>query len=195
MIPVAKVPEPAPFDADCRRAGTAWLNDPKNANRRPTDLWSPFRDDLEQGFNELCGYAAMHSPTGGTVDHYISVSTDRSKAYEWDNYRFASGTMNNIKRTKDDQILDPYEVGAGWFEIVLPSLQMLATNVIPAAMRAKADFTLVAMGLRDDERIIRWRRSWFLKYRKGVLTLDGLREVAPLIAEAVVRDATQGIHW
>jgi hypothetical protein len=33
-------------------------------------------------------------------------------------------------------------VGAGWFEISLPSLQMRGTDAVPVADRAKAEFTL-----------------------------------------------------
>lgn len=77
------------------------------------------------------------------------------------------------------------EVGEGWFEILLPSLQMRLTDKVPPAHRAKAEFTLDRLKLRDGERILRWRQSWFTLYEQGQLTLDGLRQMAPLIAAAV----------
>jgi hypothetical protein len=89
--------------------------------------------------------------------------------------------LNSSKRDADDAVLDPFEVGAGWFEIILPSLQMRVTDAVPAAYRAKAEFTLTRLKLRDGERVIRWRKSWYDMFLSGRLTLDGLRGVAPLL--------------
>src|SRR4051812_47981176 len=130
----------------------------------------------------------MYDPTGGTIDHYLSYRNHPHLAYEWSNYRFASSTMNSIKSAADDVVLDPYDVEDGWFEIILPSLQMRATEHVPLALRPRAEATLSRLKLRDDERLIRWRQSWYEMYRAGELTLDGLERVAPLIAAAVRKD-------
>jgi hypothetical protein len=184
VIPVQTVREPAAFDSEARQPGNAWLAANPDA-KRPADFWTPFKDDLCTGFSKLCGYAAMLDPTGGTVDHYLSFRNHRHLAYEWSNYRFASSTMNSIKRNADNAVLDPYEVGDGWFEIILPSLQMRITSRVPPGHRLRAEETLMRLKLRDDERLIRWRRSWYEMYEAGRLTLDGLEQVAPLIAAAV----------
>lgn len=184
MIPVPRVKKPRGFDAKAKVPGNAWLA--KNpAAARPSALWAPYTAQLSDGFGDLCGYAAMHDPTGGTVDHFLSYKHHRDLAYEWSNYRFASAPLNSSKRDADDAVLDPFEVGAGWFEIILPSLQMRVTDTVPAAYRAKAEFTLERLKLRDGERVIRWRQSWYRMYTSGQLTLDGLRTVAPLLAAAV----------
>ena len=83
-------------------------------------------------------------------------------------------------------------MGVGWFEIELPSLQMRVTNAVPASHRAKAEFTLKKLKLRDGERVIRWRQSWYQLYLAGELGLEGLRKMAPLIAQAVEKQAAQG---
>lgn len=184
MIRVQRVSEPAAFDSEARQPGQAWLAVNPGA-RRPRDLWSPFKNDLRDGFRALCGYAAMFVPTGGTIDHYLSYRDHPHLAYEWANYRFASSTMNSIKRNADDAVLDPYEIGEGWFEIILPSLQMRATARVPEEHRARAEATLSRLKLRDDERLIQWRQSWYESYVAGELTLDGLEHMAPLIAAAV----------
>jgi hypothetical protein len=184
VLRVQPVPEPAAFDRDARQPGKAWLVDHPEASR-PRDFWSPFKNDLREGFRSLCGYAAMLDPTGGTVDHYLSVSNYPHLAYEWSNYRFASSTMNSIKRTADDAVLDPHEIEDGWFEILLPSLQMCITARVPPEHRGRAEATLSRLKLRDDERLIRWRRSWYEMYQSGELGLEGLERVAPLIADAV----------
>lgn len=188
MIPVAKVKKPKDFDAKVKTPGNQWLKDNPHA-KRPKALWDAYTKDLCDGFSGLCGYAAMFDATGGTVDHYLSFKTHRDKAYEWGNYRFASGTLNSSKRNADDAVLDPYEVGAGWFEIELPSLQMRMTDAVPASHRAKAEFTLTRLKLRDGERVIRWRQSWYTLYLSGDLSLEGLRRMAPLLAQAVEKRA------
>lgn len=189
MIHVQRVPEPARFESDARQPGTVWLAaNPEEG--RPIDLWTPFKGYLRDGFGSLCGYAAMLDPTGGTVDHYLSLRNHRHLAYEWSNYRFASSTMNSIKRNADEAVLDPYEVEGGWFEILLPSLQMRVTALVPPQHRQRAEATLARLRLRDDERMIQWRRSWYEMYEAGELSLEGLERVAPLIA-AAVRNQTE----
>jgi len=76
----------------------------------------------------------------------------------------------------------------------LPSLQLRATDQVPARLRAKAANTLKRLGLADGERVIRWRRSWYEQYQRGGLTLDGLRAYAPLIADAVERASQKVGH-
>lgn len=166
MTRVHPVTKPLTFDAKCNIPGDQWLILHPDA-KRPRDYWSPFRNDLENGFNGRCGYAAMHLPTGGTVDHFISFKNDKTRSYDWGNYRFASGLLNSIKRTKDAQVLDPYHIQNGWFEIILPSLQMQVSSAVPAADKADAESTLKLLKLRDDERIIRWRQSWFDMYERS----------------------------
>ena len=190
MIRVTPVGKPTEFDAKVKTPGNAWLKAHPSA-KRPPALWKNYTKNLSDGFSDLCGYAAMLDPTGGTVDHYLSYKNHPSRTYEWDNYRFASGTLNSSKKTADDTVLDPYAVQAGWFEILLPSLQMRVTNAVPAHLRDKAEYTLKRLKLRDGERIIRWRQSWYDMYTSGRLTLEGLRQVAPLIAEAVDKAIAQ----
>lgn len=184
MIPVPKVRKPKGFDVAVKVLGNQWLKDNPDA-KRPTPLWTPYTPLLAAGFADLCGYAAMLDPTGGTVDHYLSFKHRPDLTYEWANYRFASGPLNSSKQNADADVLDPHEVGEGWFEIILPSLQMRMTDQVPAKFKAKAEYTLTRLKLRDGERIIRWRESWYKMYREGKLTLAGLRDVAPLLAAAV----------
>ena len=132
----------------------------------------------------------MYTPNG-TVDHFVSLHEDRSQAYEWSNYRFCAGWINASKgKTPAALLLDPYEVQDGWFEILLPSLQLRVSDQIPDAFRERAEHVLKRLHLRDDERVLRQRREWYRMYRAGELNLEGLRKKAPLIAAAVTK---QGI--
>lgn len=180
--------EPGAFDAQCRKRGAQWLVDHPKASRRPgqrpRDFWSPFKPALADAFHGLCAYSAMYEPVG-TVDHFLPVDADETLAYEWGNYRFASGWINSSKN-KAIAILDPLAVGDGWFEVLLPSLQLVVVpERIPEPWRELALNTLERLHLQDDERVLRQRRSWYRMYQQGKLTLEGLREVAPLIARAV----------
>lgn len=193
-IDQARLAEPAGFDAQCRKKGEQWLKDHPKAsrkpNQRPKDYWSQFRPDLADAFRKLCAYSAMYEPVG-TVDHFLPVDADETLSYEWSNYRYASAWINSSKN-KAVSILDPLDVRSGWFEVLLPSLQLvLVPGRVPTGSQALAEKTIERLHLRDDERILRQRRSWYQMYQEGKLPLDGLRELAPLIAAAVEKQLAE----
>jgi hypothetical protein len=133
-----------------------------------------------------CGYGAMWI-SSGTVDHFVSCDEDRHMAYEWSNYRYVEGWLNSAKSKKlSGDLLDPFEVQDGWFEIELPSLQLKLTDAVPASVRARAEYTLKHLPLRDDERILRTRRAWLAAYEQGA-PFWLIEEKAPLIAQAIQR--------
>jgi hypothetical protein len=183
--------EPEAFDERCRQRGQAWLlGNPQPG--RPRDYWSPFRPLLAESFCNRCAFGAMYIPSG-TVEHFISCDEDRSMAYEWSNYRYVDAWMNSAKGSKKaEDFLDPLEVREGWFEVLLPSLQLVMTDRVPEAFRARAEYTLQHLPLRDDERVMRVRRQWLRLYEDGKIGLAGLRDMAPLIAAAVERRGTMG---
>ena len=184
MIHVAPVPEPPGFDAEVRQKGNAWLLQSREGT--PPAYWTAFAPHLAAGFNDRCGYGAMYEPKG-TVDHYIGQSECRCFIYEWRNYRFCSGWMNSSKSTGSSgglRVLDPFEVQDGWFEIILPSLQLRVTEKVPDELRERAKYTLSCLHLCDDERVVRQRRHWMEEYeRTGDIGV--LERHAPLLARAV----------
>jgi hypothetical protein len=123
----------------------------------------------------------------GTVDHFVSCEVNRKLAYEWSNYRYCSAWINSSKQTANDDVLDPFDVQDGWFEIVIPGLQLVVTNRVPHSHQALAEATVERLHLRDDERVMRQRTEWLRMYRDRELTLEGLVKVAPLIAAAVIK--------
>lgn len=188
MIRFVAPREPAGFDEKVRRPGTAWLA--RNPTKRPKNLWNVCKQELADGFKGLCAYSALYEPVG-TVDHYLSCENHRSLAYEWSNYRYASGWINSCKQTADETVLDPLQVEEGWFEIILPSLQLVLTDAVPAHEMKRAEYTLCRLHLRDDERVIRQRREWYRMYQEGEITLEGLEKKAPLIASAIRREQSR----
>ncbi len=133
----------------------------------------------------------------GTVDHFVSIDEDRTLAYEWSNYRYASGWINSRKQAlRSGEVLDPCQIGDDWFELLLPSLQLRVSARCPRGQRALAENTLKALGLRDDERVIRYRREWLVEYERGEIDLDYLARKAPLIARAVQQwEEANGYRW
>jgi hypothetical protein len=184
MIRFERVPQPANFAAKAEVPGAKWLRENPDA-KRPKDFWTPFKGDLAEGFRFLCAYSVMYEPVG-TVDHFVSCDEDRSKAYDWENYRYCAGWINSSKgNVKATKVLDPFEIEDGWFEIILPSLQLIVSDTIPDEHRERADFVLKRLHLRDDERVLRQRREWYRMYQEGEITIKGLRKKTPLIARAV----------
>ena len=191
MMPFMPPDEPPDFDQQVRRPGQAWLEQNSESEKPFPALWLPFRVHLAEGFHNLCAYSVMLDLTG-TVDHYFSRKNYRHLTYEWSNYRYVSGWINSSKQDEDDKVLDPFLVRDSWFEILLPSLQLVLTDSVPPEERERADYTLRRLRLRDDERIIRQRRAWYGLYQEGKLTLEGLKQLAPLIAKAVQKQLPEG---
>lgn len=176
--------EPQDFDEKVRQPGNNWLAKNTDHKKRPIDYWSKFKSDLADGFNNLCGYSVMYEPVG-TLEHFLSCENYRHLTYEWSNYRFASGWVNSSKGTLDNQVLDPFEVEDEWFEILLPSLQLVVTDKVPPEKLEKAEFTLKRLRLQNGSQVMRQRQVWYNLYCAGSIDLEGLEKMAPLIARAV----------
>jgi hypothetical protein len=195
MMKFERPPEPSEFDTEVRQPGNHWLGE--NPDKKPKDYWSICKPQLAEGFRNLCGYAAMRIPSrNGTVDHYLTKSKKefRHLAYEWTNYRYSFGKINSCKSTYDSKILDPFEVEDDWFEILLPSLQLVLTSAIPAEpadLRTRAEFTLKQLQLQNGDWIIEERQNYYDAYKSGEITLSKLEKDAPLIARAVKKQQSR----
>ena len=186
MIRFERVPEPTEFAEKAKAPGTAWLA-ANPGGGRPKDYWTPFKGALAVGFRNLCAYSAMYEPVG-TVDHFVSCHEDRSRAYEWDNYRYCAAWINSSKGNVPAAcLLDPFDIEDGWFELHLPSLQLRVSDSVPEELRNRARHVLDRLRLRDDERVMRQRREWYRMYQDNELSLAGLTGKAPLIAAAINR--------
>ena len=79
----------------------------------PRTTGTPFKGDLVRGFRYLCAYSAIFEPVG-TVDHFVSCHEDRSKAYDWENYRFSAAWFNSSKgNLTAGDLLDPFDIEDG----------------------------------------------------------------------------------
>lgn len=186
MIRFVPSPKPADFKKRVENPGARWLA--AHATGRPPAHWLKFRAELADAFGMLCAYSAMYEPVG-TVDHFVSIDENRNRAYDWSNYRYAAGWINSSKLSlRSTQIIDPFLVVNDWFQLLLPSMQLVLTDKVPAADRARAQFVLDRLHLGHDERVVRQRREWYRMYQEGELDLVGLDKKAPLIAAAIRRE-------
>lgn len=204
MIPVPALTrgnEPRLFDQNCRQPGAMWLASyPDKDPHDRSGWWAPFQPDLARHFNYRCGWLATSIELEGIVEHLLGCgprngvqSPHRHLAFEWTNYRYAAGTVNSLKGTMDNQIMDPCEVQEGWFEALLPSFELVATDRIPEHLKQKAQATIERLQLRRHKaQFTRWR--WYERYwNNGAPDLEKLRLDAPLVAAAVEKAQSAGI--
>lgn len=179
-------PEPTDFEQRVRKPGTAWLAD--HPDGRLPDYWRHARSALADAFGGLCAYSVIHLHGCGTVDHFVPLSERRELAYEWSNYRYCAGWLNSSKQNvPGGELLDPFEVQDDWFEISLPSLQLRVTDACPPEIRARAEYTIRRLQLRDGERAIRGRQALMELYVAGAMSVEALDALCPLLGQAVRR--------
>lgn len=192
MIPVARVPEPPEF-APVSARGNAWLAANPNAKERPPSTWRDFSLNLAAGFNYRCGYMALWT-TDGTVDHHVSIDEDRSLAYDWNNYRYVAGWVNSSKQNvPSTDIIDPYEVEDGWFEVLLPTCELVHTDKVPPQYLARVQNTLARLPIGRDERALRRRGIYFDMFVSKALSLDEVKRQAPLVGAAIEKWLAQPV--
>ncbi|WP_395746376.1 hypothetical protein [Prosthecobacter sp.] len=204
MIRVLQTPAPENFELNCAQPGADWLRSPHNDNKDPHEQaawWQAYKPHLAEAFHQRCGYLAMFI-TDGDVDHFLACghrqgqpSPHRHRAFDWTNYRYADGATNVRKGTLDDQILDPFEIEEGWFEADLHSFQIICTELVPEALRNKAQKTITELCLNTDRRIRLLRRHFYECYwedptQKAFVRLE---KDAPLIALAVKKRLQAGL--
>lgn len=196
MIAVANpIPEPADFDSGCRRPGITWWSSRRLAGETPKtsefpNLWAKYESDLARAFHQRCGWWAMWIAEG-EVDHFLSKKNRPELAYEWTNYRYIAGSVNGSKGNLDDKVLDPFDVQDGWFEVIVPSMQLIGTDQLPAALKDKASFTLEKLRLREGTKVVRCRRRWYESFKNGT-PISELEKFAPLVAKAVKKLKASG---
>ena len=185
------IAEPGRFDTDCRKAGNTWLAlHPGAKSSDYPGYWTAFQEDLANGFQDRCGWWAMWI-ADGEVDHYWSKKNHPALAYQWSNYRYIAGTVNGSKGNHDDKVLDPFQVSGDWFEVIIPSMQLITTCELPDQFKVQAIFTLKQLHLCDGRKVVRSRKHWYESYRKYG-SMDQLKLHAPLVAKAVQKWEASG---
>jgi len=213
MIPVELKDEPEYFQEQIGIRGSEAIaagTDPLPA------YWRSCLRDLWEAYGRVCSYCCMYIPPvvgWRTVDHFVPKSAEladddlgneddgqvdicvrrsrgRSVAYTWSNYRLACGRMNALKRDFED-VLDPFDVEAGWFEVEFTFFQVCPGQNVDDSTRALVKATIERLRLNDDE-CCGARKEWFDRYSCHSCNCALLTEMSPLVAREAER---RGKRW
>lgn len=115
------------------------------------DFWRFAIPMLRAKYAHTCAYLGMRiDPATGhaTVDHFIAKCRERARAYDWANFRLASGQMNTNKGDFDD-VLDPFEIEDGWFVLDLGTFKVKPADALDDGLKARIRATIIRLKLND----------------------------------------------
>jgi hypothetical protein len=193
LIRVAPKPEYPNFNSQVRQPGAAFLAtcpNPSSEQFRKKNFWNRAAKELHAAYSGICAYTAMYLPEQASVDHFIPKTVNPALAYEWSNYRLASGRVNSCKSNQTN-IVDPFNVDNTWFEIDIPSCLLRANAALPNNLRAQINTTINSLRLNADDYYVQERCNILIDYAKGEITLNFLRRRYPFLAKEVERQGLQ----
>jgi hypothetical protein len=189
MIPVQPQEKPEDFDERVKEKGHAWLREhgigldaiPFDPSKLPP-LWRQYNHYLWTVYKGVCAYLAFYfefASGAATTDHFIAKSQHAGKAYEWENYRLSCLGANRQKNNFDD-LLDPFEIPANTFFLVLesgeiyvnPALDTLNPELVKLAERTKERLQLNHphnCAMRADH------YGWYIALKNDLKSTDSLQ--------------------
>lgn len=195
-MPITLKPEPPNFYEKIQKKGDEFLKEhPGAKGTKLKPLWREIIPELHEAYSGICAYTCHWIPldTGfSTVDHYKSKDDYPQFAYTWDNYRLACGTING-RKGKSKDILDPFTLPKGWFELHFPSLQLRPNKDLNDTNIKSICTTIESLKLNGDT-CVNSRRNWLVPYLQGRYGIDHLEEKAPFLASELKRQGLQDIH-
>lgn len=121
---------------------------------RDYPYWTRAMPALHRAYHGLCAYTARYiEPVEGpTTDHFVALRniTDLLLAYTWSNYRLAHASINGRKTCIPD-VLDPCEIGEGWFALHLGDFTTISGPAAPQARIEAIERTIAILGLAGAE--------------------------------------------
>lgn len=189
MIRVTAQPEYPTFDNDVRRPGAAFLAScpsPTSAQFKKKNFWSRAAGNLQAAYSGICAYTAMYLPEQGSVDHFLPKTTHPHLAYEWSNFRLASGRVNSSKGHRAD-ILDPFEVDDDWFYMDVPDCLLRPNPSLERGLRNRISGTINSLRLNQDDNYVQERCNILMDYARGDVSVDFLQRRYPFLAKELLR--------
>lgn len=138
---------------------------------------------LLAAYQRICAYLCIYiEPVAGaaSVDHMIPKSIAWDRVYEWDNYRLACAIMNARKNDARD-VLDPFEVENGWFQLDLAGFQVVPSPDLEVALTNKVEDTITRLDLNDRD-CRELRSQYAADYWEDLIKLPYLERRAPFVA-------------
>lgn len=189
MIRITPKPEYPGFDADVRRPGAAFLATcpaPTSEQFRKKNFWSRAARELHEAYSGVCAYTAMYLSQQGSVDHFLPKTTHPGLAYEWDNFRLASGRVNSSKGNQSD-ILDPFEIQDDWFYMDIPACLLRPNPVLERSLRNQIAGTINSLRLNLDDNYVQERCNILMDYARNDVSKNFLERRYPFLAKEVTR--------
>jgi hypothetical protein len=202
VIRIAKTDEPLDpsFEELVRKPGKAFLAAIPNPNYKQWkhhDYWRGVAPVLRKRYSGICAYSCyfIHEVTGDdTIEHFLPKTPHPTLAYEWTNYRYVCGKLNTWKRT-DENVLDPFEIEDGWFNIEFPSLLVKASGGLDARLILRIRSTITQLKLNEDDPCIRCRQRIIEDYCSGDISFDYLKRHAPFLGREIERQGLIDKIW
>lgn len=208
MIPVALAREPPDFDSRVRQKGLSAIDElvgrrprlarPGSRRKKIADrevdipaeafpsFWREVLDDMLQAYERRCAYLALyieHATGSPSVDHVLPKSRAWDQVYEWSNYRLCAALIN-AKKNDLTSLVDPIEVGDGWFALEFVGFQVKSGPKAPASKTQEIDATLRVLNMPD---CCKAREEYVTSYEQGHIDLAYLERRAPFVAAELRR--------
>lgn len=192
MMPVKLFPEPASFDAMVRQKGLKFLEITPNPNSLEWSnhsYWQEILPEMRLLYCRICNYCATWIPSStGThsVDHFLNKKSHPRKAYEWNNFRYASARFNSRKGTK--AIIDPTNLPLETFILDFTTFFVeVNSEQTFQHLSQLASETITILKLNEDDELVEERMAYFKNYTEGHISFSYLQNQAPFIAHEINR--------
>jgi hypothetical protein len=191
LIPITPQPEPADFENKVRRNGNKWLAENPGKTEGMPKLWSNAKENLYESYSRTCAYTAMHLPMvySSSLDHFLPKSLHPHLAYEWSNFRLALPRINSNKGDAVD-VIDPFLIQCGWFEIDFPSCLIHPSSSAPIEIIPALATTIIRLKLNDDDKLVQDRCDKVMLLVEQHINFSFLEKMYPFLAFEINR---QGI--
>ena len=188
MRTVTPQPEPQEFDQRVRKPGNAGLARLRvNGQKlRFNPLWNRVYDDFHRLYGGFCAYTCFYQVDRATVDHFRPKVRHPHLAYEWDNYRLSSPRTNQFKGKRED-VLDPFEIGDGWFVLDFPSCLIRVRDGLEDALADAVTCTIDALRLNDDDYLVQRRFDLVHAFAEGCISQAYIRRMNPFVFDEITR--------
>ncbi len=189
MIRVPPQPENPNFNSQVRRPGQTFLAscpNPTSEQFRKKNYWSRAAKELHAAYSGICAYTAMYLPEQGSVDHFVPKTIRPDLAYEWSNYRLASGRVNSAKGLQTG-IIDPFLTDDDWFHLDVPSCLLKANPQLNYETKIQVNGTINSLRLNADDYYVQERCNILIEFARSEISLGFLQRRYPFLAKEVAR--------
>ncbi len=176
------------------KARVARTHDVTHGMLRDYPYWVRAMPALHRAYGGICAYLARYiEPVETpTTDHFVALrnAVDPLLAYTWSNYRLAHALVNSVKSAIPD-VLDPFEIEAGWFGIDFGTFETVIGPNTPRGQREAVAHTILALKLDGRELATTRRRAaeryWSPPRGHRPLPLWSLEQDEPFLASELRR--------